>query len=44
MPPRVVACRANNAPVACPRLHFVRIIRNHTDVSLGNCSYLDTCR
>lgn len=36
--------RANNAPVACPRLHFVRIIRNHTDVSLGNCSYLDTCR
>ncbi len=37
-------CRANNSHVACPRLHFRRIIRPHTDVSLGNCSYLNTCR
>ncbi|GLC36905.1 hypothetical protein PLESTB_000179800 [Pleodorina starrii] len=36
--------RVNGAPVACHRLHFRRIVQAHTDVSLGNCSYLDTCR
>lgn len=25
-------------------IHFRRIIKSHTDVSLGDCSYLDTCR
>lgn len=28
----------------CPDVHFRKIINTHTDVSLGNCSYLDTCR
>ena len=36
--------RANNAPFACGRLHFRRLLFPWTDVSLGNCSYLDTCR
>ncbi|GFR47571.1 hypothetical protein Agub_g9297, partial [Astrephomene gubernaculifera] len=36
--------RINGAPLACPRLHFFRVVQPHTDVSLGNCSYLDTCR
>ena len=25
-------------------MHFEKIIRPHTDISLGNCSYLNTCR
>ena len=28
----------------CPRVHFERLIFPWTDVGLGNCSYLDTCR
>jgi len=35
--------RARGAPHACPGLHFIRIIQPHTDVSLGDCNYLDTC-
>mmetsp|Transcript_20564 Transcript_20564/g.44991 ORF Transcript_20564/g.44991 Transcript_20564/m.44991 type:complete len:601 (-) Transcript_20564:135-1937(-) len=35
--------RARNTPMACEGLHFVRIIQPHTDVSLGDCNYLDTC-
>jgi mRNA (2'-O-methyladenosine-N6-)-methyltransferase len=27
----------------CDRLHFVKIIQKHTDVSLGDCSFLNTC-
>lgn len=38
------ACRARNEPFACDRLHFRRLIFPWTDPSLGNCSYLDTCR
>ena len=30
--------------LACDRLHFRRLIFPWTDLSLGNCSYLDTCR
>jgi len=26
------------------KVHFEKIIRPHTDISLGNCSYLNTCR
>ncbi|GMH41060.1 hypothetical protein BSKO_08970 [Bryopsis sp. KO-2023] len=38
-------CRNHNRNMmACPRLHFRRLICPWTDVSLGNCSYLDTCR
>ena len=36
--------RANGTPFACNRLHFRRIMFDWTDPSLGNCSYLDTCR
>ena len=28
----------------CGKVHFRKLIRPHTDPSLGNCSYLDTCR
>ena len=28
---------------ACPRLHFRKIIQSHTDESLGDCSFLNTC-
>lgn len=27
----------------CNKIHFQAIIRNNTDVSLGDCSYLNTC-
>nr|ABR17536.1 unknown [Picea sitchensis] len=30
--------------IACEKVHFRRIIATHTDVSLGDCSFLDTCR
>jgi len=28
----------------CKKVHFKPIVKPHTDVSLGDCSYLDTCR
>lgn len=28
----------------CRKLHFRRVIESHTDVSLGDCAYLSTCR
>lgn len=27
----------------CHRLHFRKIIQAHTDESLGDCSFLNTC-
>ncbi|KZT26992.1 MT-A70-domain-containing protein [Neolentinus lepideus HHB14362 ss-1] len=30
-------------PTICDRVHFRALIRPHTDVSLGHCSYLNTC-
>ncbi|KAG6431492.1 hypothetical protein SASPL_109571 [Salvia splendens] len=30
--------------IACEKVHFRRIIAAHTDVNLGDCSFLDTCR
>jgi len=27
----------------CPKLHFAKIIQPHTDESLGDCSFLNTC-
>ncbi|TNY18222.1 MT-A70-domain-containing protein [Rhodotorula diobovata] len=27
----------------CPNVHFVRALRPHTEVTLGDCSYLNTC-
>ncbi|XP_078607797.1 N(6)-adenosine-methyltransferase catalytic subunit METTL3-like isoform X1 [Branchiostoma floridae x Branchiostoma japonicum] len=32
--------RANHA---CNKLHFKKIIKDHTDESLGDCSFLNTC-
>lgn len=36
--------REKGQPLSCPDVHFKKIINPHTDDSLGNCSYLDTCR
>jgi mRNA (2'-O-methyladenosine-N6-)-methyltransferase len=36
--------RARRSTTACSKVHFRRIIKPHTDVTLGDCSYLDTCR
>ena len=38
------ACRAHNNMFPCARVHFERLIFPWTDLALGNCSYLDTCR
>ena len=27
----------------CPKLHFKKIIQSHTDETLGDCSFLNTC-
>lgn len=35
--------RSSRSGRACPRLHFRRIIQSHTDESLGDCSFLNTC-
>ena len=35
--------RMSRSGRACPRLHFRRIIQSHTDESLGDCSFLNTC-
>lgn len=37
-------CRvARKSKKACSKLHFHRIIHPHTDQSLGDCSFLNTC-
>ena len=37
-------CRlARDSKKACPKLHFHRIVHPHTDQSLGDCSFLNTC-
>ncbi|KAI5064020.1 hypothetical protein GOP47_0020690 [Adiantum capillus-veneris] len=36
--------RQRNSYIACDKVHFRRIIAVHTDVNLGDCSFLDTCR
>lgn len=37
-------CSKKNKGVLCSNVHFKPIIKSHTDVNLGDCSYLDTCR
>ncbi|KAG5646446.1 hypothetical protein DXG03_003496 [Asterophora parasitica] len=34
---------SSNSSTICDRVHFRALIRPHTDVSLGHCSYLNTC-
>lgn len=36
--------KKNKKANKCDLIHFKPVIRPHTDVSLGDCSYLDTCR
>nr|GMC99910.1 N6-adenosine-methyltransferase MT-A70-like [Ipomoea batatas] len=36
--------RQSGSFIACEKVHFRRIIAAHTDVNLGDCSFLDTCR
>uniref|UniRef100_A0A7N0UMN4 N6-adenosine-methyltransferase MT-A70-like n=1 Tax=Kalanchoe fedtschenkoi TaxID=63787 RepID=A0A7N0UMN4_KALFE len=36
--------RQNGSYIACEKVHFRRIIALHTDMNLGDCSFLDTCR
>ncbi|KAL6556237.1 hypothetical protein OROGR_005525 [Orobanche gracilis] len=36
--------RQTGSFIACDKVHFRRIIAAHTDVNLGDCSFLDTCR
>ena len=35
---------AKHSKSECNKVHFKPIIKPHTDVSQGDCSYLDTCR
>ncbi|XP_015680191.1 N6-adenosine-methyltransferase subunit METTL3-like, partial [Protobothrops mucrosquamatus] len=35
--------KASDAERPCRKLHFRRIINKHTDESLGDCSFLNTC-
>ncbi|XP_061921229.1 N6-adenosine-methyltransferase subunit METTL3 [Entelurus aequoreus] len=35
--------RSGDSPQPCTKLHFRRIINKHTDESLGDCSFLNTC-
>ncbi|OQR71019.1 N6-adenosine-methyltransferase 70 kDa subunit-like [Tropilaelaps mercedesae] len=39
---RVRASQCGNAEV-CARLHFKKILQKHTDETLGDCSFLNTC-
>lgn len=36
--------RATGCSAACSKIHFKKIIKPWTDETLGDCSYLDTCR
>uniref|UniRef100_A0A2N9FZV4 N6-adenosine-methyltransferase MT-A70-like n=1 Tax=Fagus sylvatica TaxID=28930 RepID=A0A2N9FZV4_FAGSY len=36
--------RQTGSFMACEKVHFRRIIAPHTDINLGDCSFLDTCR
>jgi hypothetical protein len=38
-----VECTKVNAAEPCKKLHFKKIIQKHTDESLGDCSFLNTC-
>jgi len=36
-------CKVHQANHPCDKLHFVKILQQHTDESLGDCSFLNTC-
>ena len=33
----------NESQELCSKLHFAKILQPHTDESLGDCSFLNTC-
>jgi len=35
--------KVHKSRVPCSKLHFVKILQSHTDESLGDCSFLNTC-
>jgi mRNA (2'-O-methyladenosine-N6-)-methyltransferase len=37
-------CVKKSKGASCESVHFRPIIKQHTDLNLGDCSYLDTCR
>jgi hypothetical protein len=37
-------CDVNKAEACCDKVHFHKIVQRHTDLSLGDCSYLNACR
>lgn len=39
----LVAVIITNETTQCNKLHFKKIIQLHTDESLGDCSFLNTC-
>lgn len=38
-----IDCIKLNGLMKCKKLHFKKIIQSHTDESLGDCSFLNTC-
>jgi len=36
-------CKMHQTSTPCEKLHFVKILQQHTDESLGDCSFLNTC-
>jgi hypothetical protein len=38
-----VECTKVHSAEPCKKLHFKKIIQKHTDESLGDCSFLNTC-
>merc|ERR1711878_65080 len=40
---KIECCKVNRSKQACDKLHFVKILQKHTDESLGDCSFLNTC-
>lgn len=37
------ACASSSSAPPCTAVHFVPLVRHHTDSRLGDCSYLNTC-
>ena len=42
-PTKSECMKIHAARVPCSKLHFVKILQQHTDESLGDCSFLNTC-
>jgi len=36
-------CKVHRSSEPCDKLHFVKILQPHTDETLGDCSFLNTC-